>query len=244
MEHSMERWYMLAGQRFSVRKFAGQPQKDAIAELKAVARRLSCNGVRIVLKRNAAVFPHSALWYGRISGTPVYAAFIAKKDTDSRIIGYIGEAFILECTAMGLGTCWLGASYKKSVVAETVRLDDDEYISCITPIGIPDEAPSKRQRKPLSKLTGLYDDELVELPDWQKAAISCARIAPSALNSQPWKFILAKDSVTVKCISPNFGYGMLDCGIAMLHIELGASHYGVTGDWTLEHACATFRPFD
>lgn len=49
--------------------------------------------------------------------------------------GYIGEAFVLECTARGIATCWLGASYKKSKVREFVDLKEDETLACIIAFG-------------------------------------------------------------------------------------------------------------
>ena len=58
-------------------------------------------------------------------------------------------------------------------------------------------------------------------------------MAPSAINAQPWAFEVTEGRISVKTISSNYGYGNLDCGIAMMHVELGAAHAGVTGDWDL-----------
>ncbi len=46
----------------------------------------------------------------------------------------------------------------------------------------------------------------------------------------------------MRCTGGNFGFGMLDCGITMLHLELGAAHGGVAGDWTLDGDDAIFHP--
>ena len=47
----------------------------------------------------------------QIKGTDVYAVIIAKRGTPMEVEGFMGEALVLEATAMGLGTCWLGAGF-------------------------------------------------------------------------------------------------------------------------------------
>jgi hypothetical protein len=72
-------------------------------------------------------------------------------------------------------------------------------------------------------------------PEWAVAAVETARLAPSAVNRQPWRFrlddgrlIVAKDRgfETPKVTK------RLDCGIAMLHLQLGALAEGIQGAWT------------
>ncbi len=79
-----------------------------------------------------------------------------------------------------------------------------------------------------------------KLPEWQKCAVEAGRLAPSARNVQPWEFDVLKDSIQVACVSRNFGYGALDCGIAMLHIEVGAAHCGVYGSWEIKDRLPLF----
>jgi hypothetical protein len=59
-------------------------------------------------------------------------------------------------------------------------------------------------------------------------------LAPSAVNRQPWGFDLEDDSITVhvRTGGPEFSVSKrLDCGIAMLHIEVAAMSCGVRGEW-------------
>lgn len=56
----------------------------------------------------------------------------------------------------------------------------------------------------------------------------------NAVNRQPWRFLVDERSITVSTDSLKDTYHIpkrLDCGIAMLHIELGARHVGVEGRW-------------
>ncbi len=235
MQHNMERWYSATRQRLSVRRYAGEPADEDMNALREAAALLSVRGVRIELGMAESAFI-PGLGKANISGTTCFAAFIKQKGAEDESVGYLGEAFILECTALGLGTCWAGASYNRASLKRTLTLDAGEKLRLVTAVGIPEQKCSPRPRKPLDNLTGLDQEQLAALPEWQKRAIECARIAPSAVNAQPWEFVLGENDITVRRTGMNFGYGALDCGIAMLHIELGAAHCGVTGEWQKDGA--------
>jgi len=91
------------------------------------------------------------------------------------------------------------------------------------------------RRLPISKLiTGPRQNELLE---WVRTSIEAARYAPSAVNRQPWGFNVEEDNsitVYVRTGGPEFSVSKrLDCGIAMLHIEVAALNCGVRGEWQL-----------
>jgi hypothetical protein len=80
-------------------------------------------------------------------------------------------------------------------------------------------------------VTGLESEKQ---PHWVKSALDAARLAPSAVNRQPWRFYIEPDSITVSMDNPSFNLGIskrLDCGIAMLHIEVAALDNMVKGEW-------------
>ena len=240
MAFTMERWHSAVGQRFSVRKYREEPSKEEIEALRMQADMLSARGVRIVLARDQKAFAPILLGAGKVRGTGWFAAFL-NTDADERTVGYLGETFVLECTAMGFGTCWLGL-YNKRAAADAVKLRSGEQLTCITPIGISAEPYAARPRRSLDQLTGLPQSRLQELPEWQRYALECARLAPSATNTQPWRYIVEGEDIRVRCTGNNFGFGYIDCGITMLHLELGAAHGGVAGDWTLDWEDAIFHP--
>lgn len=237
----MERWYSVVNQRFSVRKYAGDPDAKDMQSLQECAEMLSAMGVRIVIARGENVFSPLFLGFGKVKGVSCFAAVLSQNGKDE-MAGYMGEAFILECTALGLGTCWLGGSFSESAVEKLIPVSENEEVVCITPIGVPAEGYTMRPRKSLAKLTGLSQAELVELPEWQQRALECARVAPSAVNGQPWRFLAEQGRLVIEGVSSNYGYGRLDCGIAMLHMELGAAHAGVSGEWTLAGNRRIFTP--
>ena len=66
-------------------------------------------------------------------------------------IGYYGELLVLEASALGLGTCWVGA-FPEQPVKKLLGVPYHIRIVAITPLGVPDEAPAQRPRKPLNQL--------------------------------------------------------------------------------------------
>ena len=90
------------------------------------------------------------------------------------------------------------------------------------------------RRLPISKLVSGWGKE--KMPEWVRVSLEAARLAPSAINRQPWGFNVEDDGITVfvRTSSTEFNVSKrLDCGIAMLHIEVAALSSGVKGNWKL-----------
>lgn len=71
-------------------------------------------------------------------------------------------------------------------------------------------------------------------PNWVSVSLEAARFAPSAVNRQPWGFDMQADGITVfvRTRGPEFNVSKrLDCGIAMLHLEVAAADSGCMGEW-------------
>jgi hypothetical protein len=124
-------------------------------------------------------------------------------------------------------------------------MNEDEQVFAVTPLGYAVKEPTfgekifsgfglMHRRKPLSDMViGLKENMW---PEWMKASLQAARLAPSAVNRQPWRFIVDEKSITVAVNDKNLKMEnsmskRLDCGIAMLHIEVAALTSGVSGSW-------------
>lgn len=219
-------WYDAIYARSSVRKYTGAPDKEQLARLGTLCRKLSWQGITI------RMFKGPGLKSG-IKGTDVYAVVVAKKNTPMELEGFMGEALVLEATAMGLGTCWLGAFFYPDVVSRNVNLQNDEVIHCVIAIGKVDSLPPfAPKRKELEKACGMSEAQLAELGAWQKEAVLAARVAPSAINMQPWKIVADKTSVSILETTVLYKkYAPLDRGICMLHAAVGAHHAGREAIW-------------
>ena len=215
--------------------------QKTFTELKKFAAGLNNDEARLVLRSKDGVLKSIFLAYGRVAGTKGFAAVITKKGS-KYMGGYIGEAFVLECTARGIATCWLGASYKKSKVREFVDIKEDETLACIIAFGFYDGKVKHTKKKSIEQLTGLNAAAFSALPAWQQEAVNCARLSPSALNKQPWELDIKEDSIELINNSNNWGFGGVDCGIAMLHLELGAEFRGVFGEWKFKDGAPVFIP--
>ena len=80
--------------------------------------------------------------------------------------------------------------------------------------------------------TAVEAAQLGQLGAWQKEAVLAARLAPSAINQQPWKIVADKTSVSILETTVLYKkYAPLDRGICMLHAAVGAAKAGRTGLW-------------
>lgn len=210
-----ERFYAAVSKRRSIRKFSAAPDVAHKSALSYAAARVCLPGVRIELGEGEpeTIFRKLPL-VGGITGTNRYAAVIADKkdDLSGLYAGASGEAFVLEAVSLGLGTCWLGSFREKGV---DIPLNENEKILAVIALGIPDEEPRELKRK---KLTDICYGDPASWPLWAYNAAECVRLAPSAINRQPWKMAFA--GRTMALLRKPFA-GDLDMGIAMLHMSLG-----------------------
>ncbi len=218
-------WYDAMYNRSSVRRYSGAPDKEQLDRLGVLCRKLSWQGITVRMFKGPGL-------RSNVKGTDVYAVIVAKRPAPMELEGFMGEALVLEATAMGLGTCWLGAGFYPDVVSRNVNLQSDEAVHCVIAIGKAELPPFAPKRMELSKLCGKSEAQLSELGVWQKEAVLAARIAPSAVNLQPWKIEADKAGVSVLERPVIYKkYAPLDRGICMLHAAVGAYHAGREAVW-------------
>ena len=212
----IEKYSAAVPKRRSVRAFKGDPDIQQMSALHYAAARLSLPGVRIALGEAPAGDLYRRLpLVETIHGSSRYAAVIADEEIPHAAIhaGISGEAFILEAVAMGLGTCWV-AAFKRGGV--NVPVEEGEKVKAVIALGVPGEGGGPRKRK---KLTEICASDPSNWPFWAYNAAEYVRIAPSAVNLQPWRLSFAGRTLALSSARPN---ASLDMGIAMLHMTLGA----------------------
>ncbi|UCG53974.1 MAG: nitroreductase family protein [Dehalococcoidia bacterium] len=246
-----KRWYKVINTRRSRRRFNQKIiEPGALSRLTALCKNFQpFPDARSVLVKEPtdSVFKGAIGPYGKIKGAPYFIVFIGNMDGPNvyEQVGYTGEGLILEAESLNLATCWVAGFFKRKVVKSLIKINSNERVLSITPIGYANDQYSLEEkimtgfglahkRKSLSDMvTGL---DKSEWPQWTTAALEAARLAPSAVNRQPWRFDVSGNSVTVSVNTHKRGYGLpkrLCCGIAMLHIEVAALSFGVTGKWDL-----------
>jgi nitroreductase len=246
MEFPPAEWYEAIFKRHSRRTYTPRvPEPEKLSRLDWVCREFRpFPEVRAELVKSSpeAVFKGLIGNYGRVKGAMVYMAFIGKMASPlvQEAAGYTGEGVILEATAIGLATCWVGGFFRRDAVRRQVVLQEGERVLAVTPVGYAPERKDRKEkflsgavrshhRKPL---TTLVAGEPV--PPRLEKALAAARLAPSAQNRQPWRFRVEKDGVVIsvdRSFSTSSLSKRLDCGIAMLHFELGARAARIIGRW-------------
>lgn len=200
--------------------------------------------------------------YGMIKGARVYIAGVVKKgERAMEDFGYCMEKNVLMLTELGVATCWIGGSLNRSVFASKINAAEDELLPGITPIGYPSGkktfaesmmtatsavAGNKTRRK---KPEELFFDKSFDTPltlntcGKYAAVLDAVRVAPSAMNGQPWRIIRDSDNtyhLFLKEKDTMFNhYGdvkfqRMDMGIAMCHFELATNELGLKGGWKSE----------
>jgi len=224
--------------RRSRRKYLGTPIDPGVVSglLELIAEYRKAGSVRMELVvNNGEAFRGFRKSYGMFSGVNDYIGLIADPGDGTAMerIGYYGELLVLHATAMGLGSCWVGAGGDRFDMP--FRVSDGETLACTIILGNTDERDSFKERliRGIAHRKTKTAREMSEgddpFPDWFARGMKAVEKAPSAMNRQPVVFSHKAGKVTasVKTGSPGLAKLApnllgLDFGIAKLHFELGA----------------------
>ncbi|MEG0014233.1 MAG: nitroreductase family protein [Cellulosilyticaceae bacterium] len=177
--------------------------------------------------------------YGVIKDARSFIALVGRvsqEDLKNRL-GYYGEMIVLECTHLGLGTCWIGGTYDKEKCKKSIQLNSDEELIGIIAVGYVSENKTFKEKviSRLAQNSKLFNQMLVtkdeQIPTWVTKGIESALKAPSALNKKPVAYAFKENEIKVFTTKTNQGYEQIDLGISMLHFELAAQSEGHQGTW-------------
>lgn len=189
--------------------------------------------------------------YGFIKGAKVFFAGCVKKgEMDLEGFGFAFEKAVLFATSQGLGTCWLGGTFRRGAFAKAMK-PENEYLPAASPLGYAKEKRSliektvaksagARNRKSFETLFFDNDfDKPLEIPESGiKTCLEMVRIAPSASNKQPWRvlklggkyhFYLMVDKNYMGNTAFGFCMQRIDMGIAACHFSMAANELKVPG---------------
>jgi nitroreductase len=180
--------------------------------------------------------------YGFIQGAPAFlAGAVARGPRCLEDYGWCMEKLVLDLTAMGLSTCWLGGTFRRSAFARAVELGPDEVQPAVTPVGfaagrkgpvdvLASAVAGSRGRRRWEDLF-LFDRD--GAGPWAEC-LEAVRVAPSAANGQPWRVVQAAAPAVFHFYSVRSAGRSLqpvDMGIAMCHFELACRERGLAGRW-------------
>jgi nitroreductase len=240
--------------RVSTRSYDKRPvETDLLKRLITLSQKAGhltdlCPRVELVsgAERTQRIISHVIGSYGLVLTPPHLLVGVMPTESDSARIdlGYVLEQVVLEATRLGLGTCWITGTYDAQSAGDTVGLARGEVATAVIALGYPSEHGWGRihtgairrlarghKRKPLK--------EIVFAERWGKpwspddadptliSVLECARLAPSAVNRQPWRFIVRPDGLALALVLPK----PIDAGIVMAHVALAAEVLGREGRW-------------
>lgn len=190
--------------------------------------------------------------YGMIKGAKDYIGATAENTEFCYFaLGYEFEKLILFAASIGLGTCWLGGTFKKSAFAEAMQIKEGEIFPAVSPIGYASDKKRLAEtmtrfvikadkRKPWKDIffNGDFTKPLTsdEAEEYQ-FPLEMLRLGPSASNKQPWRIV--KDNANFHFYenktpgySDRLGYDIqkIDMGIAACHFHLAAIEKNIAGE--------------
>lgn len=240
-----ERWLAAVPVRRSRRAYERRPVEsaglDSLRRHAGEFRPYPDSRVVLVDDAPAELFIGILGGYGRVTGAPSALIFVGPSSPGAdHHVGYTGEAAVLEATALGLQTCWVGGFFRGPVANELAGTERSERVFAVSPVGhatstrpvgerlMPGTGPDK-PRLPLQVIAPGSE----RWPAWAVAGAEAVRLAPSAMHRQPWRLELDERGMTISAdgASTPRVTKRLDIGIAMLHFELGARAAGSVGAW-------------
>lgn len=141
---------------------------------------------------------------------------VKRAQTSTRNAVIIGERLVLKAQQLGLNTCWVAMTYKK--IPGAFKVENGEKLTVIISLGYGKTQGVGHKVKGVEQVSNVS----AETPDWFKAGVEAALLAPTAMNQQ--KFILTYDNGKVSAKAGNGFYTKLDLGIVKYHFEIGAGN--------------------
>jgi len=245
-------------QRTSVRSYADRSVDPTLLErllaFSATAEHLTEVPPRVALvsgvERTRRVLTYMVGSYGLVQNPPHLLVGVLPKESDlARLdLGYVLEQVVLEATRLELSTCWITGSYDAEQAGDTVGLDPAEVAAAVCALGYPTESGLGRihtrvvrrlagghQRKPLTEIVfaGRWGEPWSpdEADSTLVDALEHARLAPSASNRQPWRFIVRPDDAALPVVLALARPKPIDAGIVMAHLALASAALERAGRW-------------
>ena len=253
----MERIEQLARERRSVRTYDGR--EISAADMEKLRGFMECAenpyGQKVTFEVLSAA--KEGLVCPVVSGTDVYVGGkIRVQEHMNEAFGYSFEMLVMYAQSIGIGTVWLGGTMNRNAFEQAMKLSEDEVMPAASALGYPAEKMSLREimmRKGIgadSRLPfeTLFFDRSFENPltgekaGAFKGALEAVRLAPSAVNRQPWRIVLTEDTAHFYLRrSKGFSVGKTldmqktDVGIAMCHFDLAVRECGMKTGLVLEN---------
>jgi hypothetical protein len=189
-----------AVRKFDMTPLAGEILDDIIKFIKAT-KHINGQDAQFEIAAAGAVSGQSAPHY--------ILAFCEEQDQGFANVGYVLAKTDLYMQSIGLGTCWLGMAKPKA---------NNEKFCILLAFG-KTNVPVRKGAEEFKRLP------VSEISDADNEIAQAARLAPSAMNSQPWKLHFEDNKIIIRY----FGRGMMK---AMLKKKMSKIDAGIVTRYT------------
>ena len=161
--------------------------------------------------------------------------------------GFSFEKIVLYAESLGIGTTIIAGTMNRPAFEKAAGLNGGEVLPCVSPLGYPAKRMSLREmmmRKGVKAASRFSFGELFfegnfgtallpEKAGTLQTAFEAVRLAPSAVNKQPWRIVLIGNEAHFYekhskgyVSGDNWDIQKIDMGIALCHFELAAKESG------------------
>lgn len=183
--------------------------------------------------------------YGFITGNPSFIFAGIKNDKEGYIdYGYVIEYMVLKLTGQGFETCWLGGTFSRKALFKLYKLTKEVTIPAVVSIGKKSNKKSFVQnlmgsnfhnRKPFETLffiNQINNPLKAEEAGAFREPLEALRLAPSAMNSQPWRVVIEENSAHFYCETTSMNQmKYVDIGIGLSHFAYITEKNKIEGNW-------------
>ncbi|SFE22813.1 nitroreductase family protein [Peptostreptococcus sp. D1] len=207
----------LMRQRHSVRRFTDEPLNEE--SVKVLQQEIdNCNregGMNIQLITNEPeAFQANKPSYGRFKGCKNYLVIVGPKGKDIEA-GYYGERIVLKAQELGINSCWVALTYKKSKAQGMEKPGEKRYL--VVALGYGENNGKGHKLRSITDVSDFKDGD----PEWYKSGIEAALLAPTAVNQQKFRLDRNGEKVALRVSGLGF-YTKIDLGIVKYHFEIGS----------------------
>lgn len=193
--------------------------------------------------------------YGRLVSPP-HILLPVSPDAPLALVdqGYRMQQIVIRLYQRGLGSCYLGALKYLEAIRSQFNLPENTITGALLIFGYPSQSLTGRalnkvfhtaagsdRRLPVDSLFFVDTfDNPSQPPEQFKQLIEAGRFAPSAVNAQPWRFLLSGRTLFLYITRENKkysvsgkNYAFFDSGLCMANISLAMQALNLQGQWQL-----------
>lgn len=218
---------------------------------------------KVMILEHDAVYPvikDIAGYHNLMIDAPHYLLIFSEEKKDAmKNVAYIGEQLILKATELGVSNCWITLN-DRALTKERLHASCELPLAALIALGYGEEKfktvnPLKYGEAYINSnmeatspfvSSRLAVEDIVFVDKWgEKADYSYiensglqevfyyARLAPSALNLQPWRYLIAKNKLILAVKKSDSEYNdEISAGIQMLYFKLVFEQNLTAFEWT------------